>query len=324
MLYINNEQVKEKDKKLFSEFRQMFGHNLDDQLRIKGNNPFILKYKPSMVKDDPDNPGKKLMNQSVPLKLVSVVNIDGQMTEVRYSSTSPKATKEGPVFPASVIQVERGSMAIYDIDLAFYIWAYSLQNFEKYPDRADAFFVIENAEAERLAFARAMRDETTAKARIWNDVQDGGLSDERLRYVAKGMMIRDAADMDINQLRQIIGTAIQVNKGNKANRDLFLNLSDPYKNAEEKKQAENYADRRSVITEAIANELISHQPAQMKFSLNDENYVPKDVLFNYESFKKSGDKTPRVELLYLYLEENKPEMIEELEAKIKALKLATA
>lgn len=328
MLYFNNELIKEKKgdlEKKFQKFLSLYAANFDANKRVRNDNPFILKYKASMIKDDPDNKGKKLMPASVPLKLVTFVNIDGNMVEVRYSSVAPQTSKEGPKFPANVIQVERGYMAIYDIDLAFYMWAFSTQNFENHPDKSDAYFIIENPEAERASIALAKRNEATALARIWNEEQDGGLSERRLRTVAKDMMINNADSMDINLLKQIIEDSIRREKGTNSNRDLFLSLSDPHKSIEQAKQAEDYADKKAIITESIAKELISHNTVGNKFFLNDVNFKPEELLFDYSEYKKSGDKTNRQELLFIHIAENRPELLDELKAKLDAIKeLASA
>lgn len=320
MLYINNELVAKKDEKLFSAFRTEFAANMNG-FAIKANNPIVLKYKPEMIKPDVDNPGKLLMPVSAPLKLVSFVNINGNMAEVRYSTTAPKINKETKTaeFPVNTMTVERGRLTIYDIDLAFYMWAYSTQNAEKHPDNKDAYFIIENAEGERAAIARAKRNESTALARIWNETEDGGLSEKRLRLVGKDMMIAGAGDMDINQLRQVLDHMMKVDKGTGVNRDLFLSLSDPHKSAEDAKMNENYIERKAIVTEAIIKELISHNTNKMQFFLNGIDGVPGELLFDYTSFKKSGDKTNRQELLYLHLEENRPELLDELKAKLSKL-----
>lgn len=332
MLYINNELVAKKDEKLFSTFKTEFAAHMDG-FKIRANNPIVLKYKPEMIKPDPDNKGKLLMPVSVHLKLVSFVNINGNMAEVRYSTTAPRVDKDTKtaVFPVNTLTVERGRLTIYDIDLAFYVWAYSTQNYEKYPANTDAYFIIENAEGERAALARAKRNEATASARIWNEPADGGLSDSRLRLVGKDMMIPGAGDMDITQLRQTLDNMMKMDKGTSVNRDLFLSLSDPHKSVEEAKMNENYVERKAIVTEAIINELISHNTSKMQFFLNDTEGVPLKndegiavPLFDYASYKKAGDKTNRQELLYLHLEENNPDLLDELKAKLdKISKLAT-
>jgi hypothetical protein len=307
MLYINNELFKrttKEDKDSYEKFCREFDKHLDQYGRIRQDNPIILKYASHLVKPDMDNPGKLVMPKSMKLNFVVNSFYNGQMAEVRYSRTAGIPQRDGSLkFTDNGTQVVGGRLAITDNDLAYFIWRFSSQIVTKVENSSNplAFFEVENPEGERRAIARKKNMESTITARLWNEMEDGGLSDEAIKTVAKNFMIPnvDAID-DINELKLMLEKLIKLNP---TNADIFLTLTDK-KNAPK----EEIAERRSIIANAIENGIISQDSIRKSFFMMGPDGKPEGKpIFTYQK----GEKDPKG-ALFIYLEGKNPEMLDEL------------
>jgi hypothetical protein len=307
MLYINNELFKrttKEDKDSYEKFCREFDKHLDQYGRIRQDNPIILKYASHLVKPDMDNPGKLVMPKSMKLNFVVNSFYNGQMAEVRYSRTAGIPQRDGSLkFTDNGTQVVGGRLAITDNDLAYFIWRFSSQIVTKVENLSNplAFFEVENPEGERRAIARKKNMESTITARLWNEMEDGGLSDEAIKTVAKNFMIPNVDAMDdINELKLMLEKLIKLNP---ANADIFLTLTDK-KNAPK----EEIAERRSIIANAIENGIISQDSIRKSFFMMGPDGKPEGKpIFTYQK----GEKDPKG-ALFIYLEGKNPEMLDEL------------
>lgn len=307
MLYINNELFKrttKEDKDSHEKFCREFDKHLDQYGRIRQDNPIILKYASYLVKPDMDNPGKLVMPKSMKLNFVVNSFYNGQMAEVRYSRTAGIPQRDGSLkFTDNGTQVVGGRLAITDNDLAYFIWRFSSQIVTKVENSSNplAFFEVENPEGERRAIARKKNMESTITARLWNEMEDGGLSDEAIKTVAKNFMIPNVDAMDdINELKLMLEKLIKLNP---ANADIFLTLTDK-KNAPK----EEIAERRSIIANAIENGIISQDSIRKSFFMIGPDGKPEGKpIFTYQK----GEKDPKG-ALFIYLEGKNPEMLDEL------------
>jgi len=307
MLYINNELFKrttKEDKDSYEKFCREFDKHLDQYGRIRQDNPIILKYASYLVKPDMDNPGKLVMPKSMKLNFVVNSFYNGQMAEVRYSRTAGIPQRDGSLkFTDNGTQVVGGRLAITDNDLAYFIWRFSSQIVTKVENSSNplAFFEVENPEGERRAIARKKNMESTITARLWNEMEDGGLSDEAIKTVAKNFMIPNVDAMDdINELKLMLEKLIKLNP---ANADIFLTLTDK-KNAPK----EEIAERRSIIANAIENGIISQDSIRKSFFMIGPDGKPEGKpIFTYQK----GEKDPKG-ALFIYLEGKNPEMLDEL------------
>jgi hypothetical protein len=307
MLYINNELFKrttKEDKDSYEKFCREFDKHLDQYGRIRQDNPIILKYASHLVKPDMDNPGKLVMPKSMKLNFVVNSFYNGQMAEVRYSRTAGIPQRDGSLkFTDNGTQVVGGRLAITDNDLAYFIWRFSSQIVTKVENSSNplAFFEVENPEGERRAIARKKNMESTITARLWNEMEDGGLSDEAIKTVAKNFMIPNVDAMDdINELKLMLEKLIKLNP---ANADIFLTLTDK-KNAPK----EEIAERRSIIANAIENGIISQDSIRKSFFMMGPDGKPEGKpIFTYQK----GEKDPKG-ALFIYLEGKNPEMLDEL------------
>jgi hypothetical protein len=307
MLYINNELFKrttKEDKDSYEKFCREFDKHLDQYGRIRQDNPIILKYASYLVKPDMDNPGKLVMPKSMKLNFVVNSFYNGQMAEVRYSRTAGIPQRDGSLkFTDNGTQVVGGRLAITDNDLAYFIWRFSSQIVTKVENSSNplAFFEVENPEGERRAIARKKNMESTITARLWNEMEDGGLSDEAIKTVAKNFMIPNVDAMDdINELKLMLEKLIKLNP---ANADIFLTLTDK-KNAPK----EEIAERRSIIANAIENGIISQDSIRKSFFMMGPDGKPEGKpIFTYQK----GEKDPKG-ALFIYLEGKNPEMLDEL------------
>lgn len=307
MLYINNELFKrtnKEDRDSYEKFCREFEKNLDQYGRIRQDNPIILKYASHLVKPDMDNPGKLVMPKSMKLNFVVNSFYNGQMAEIRYSRSAGIPQRDGSLkFTDNGTQVVGGRLAITDNDLAYFVWRFSSQIVTKLENSNNplAFFEIENPEGERRAIARKKNMESTITARLWNEMEDGGLSDEMIKTVAKNFMIPNVdAIEDINELKLMLEKLI---KFNASNADIFLSLTDK-KNAPK----EEIAERRSIIANAIENGIISQDSIRKSFFMMGPDGKPEGKpIFVYQK----GEKDPKG-ALFIYLEGKNPEMLDEL------------
>jgi hypothetical protein len=307
MLYINNELFKrttKEDKDSYEKFCREFDKHLDQYGRIRQDKPIILKYASHLIKPDMDNPGKILMPKSMKLNFVVNSFYNGQMAEVRYSRTAGIPQRDGSLkFTDNGTQVVGGRLAITDNDLAYFIWRFSSQIVTKVENSSNplAFFEVENPEGERRAIARKKNMESTITARLWNEMEDGGLSDEAIKTVAKNFMIPNVDAMDdINELKLMLEKLIKLNP---SNADIFLTLTDK-KNAPK----EEIAERRSIIANAIENGIISQDSIRKSFFMMGPDGKPEGKpIFTYQK----GEKDPKG-ALFIYLEGKNPEMLDEL------------
>jgi hypothetical protein len=307
MLYINNELFKrttKEDRDSYEKFCREFEKNLDQYGRIRQDNPIILKYASHLIRPDLDNPGKLTMPKSMKLNFVVNTFYNGQMAEVRYSRAAGIPQRDGSLkFTDNGTQVVGGRMPIVDNDLAYFIWRFSSQIITKTDNAGNplAFFEIENPEGERRAIARKKSMESTITARLWNEMEDGGLSDEAIKTVAKTFMIPNVDAMeDINELKLMLEKLIKLNP---TNADIFLTLTDK-KNAPK----EEIAERRSIIANAIENGIISQDSIRKSFFMMGPDGKPEGKpIFTYQK----GEKDPKG-ALFIYLEGKNPEMLDEL------------
>lgn len=307
MLYINNELFKrttKEDRDSYEKFCREFEKNLDQYGRIRQDNPIILKYASHLVKPDMDNPGKLVMPKSMKLNFVVNSFYNGQMAEIRYSKSAGLPQRDGGLkFNDNGTQVVGGRLPITDNDLAYFVWRFSNQIVTKVENMNNplAFFEIENPEGERRAIARKKSMESTITARLWNEMEDGGLSDESIKTVAKSFMIPNVDAMeDINELKLMLEKLI---KFNAENADIFLTLTDK-KNAPK----EEIAERRSIIANAIENGIISQDSIRKSFFMMGPDGKPEGKpIFTYQK----GEKDPKG-ALFIYLEGKNPEMLDEL------------
>lgn len=313
MIYINNELFKRtspEDKQSFKEFQEQFQKHLDPTGRII--KPIVLKYTKRYIKPDRDNPGKMMMPRSLKLNFVTTTMYNGQVAEVRYSKASGKPdAKTGTLkFIDNGTQVVGGRLAVNDIDLAYYLWRFSDQIVTK-PENASnplAFFEIENVELERKQAAIKKAIAATLNARLWNSPEDGGLSDETIRSVAKTLMIPHVDEIeDIIELKLILERYVNISQ---SNADLFLSLTD--KKGLPKKEL---ADRRGLIADAVKTGILAQDALKCTFHLVDETGAPAGKpIFTY----KKGEKDPKG-ALYSFLEESNPEFIDNLKERIEAV-----
>jgi hypothetical protein len=308
MLYINNELFKrttKEDRESYERFCKEFEKNLDELGRIKQTNPIILKYASHLVKPDMDNPGKLIMPKSMKLNFVVNSYYNGQMAEIRYSRTAGIPQRDGSLkFTDNGTQVVGGRLAITDNDLAYFIWRFSNQIISKSENMNNplAFFEIENPEGERRAIARKKSMESTINARLWNEMEDGGLSDAVIRSTAKNFMIPnvDAID-DINEIKLMLEKLV---KFNPSNADMFLTLTD--KNSGMSKS--EISERRSIIANAIENGIISQDSIRRGFFMIGPDGKPEGKpIFSFQK----GEKDPKG-ALFVYLEDKNPEMLDDL------------
>jgi hypothetical protein len=313
MIYINNELFKRttsEDRKSYEEFQTQFAKHLDPTGRII--KPIILKYTSKYIKNDPDNPGKLMMPRSLKLNFITSGIYDKQVAEIRYSKTSgrPNAKEGGLKFNENGTQVVGGQMAIYDIDLAYYLWRWSDQIATK-PENADnslAYFEIENLEGERKQTARLKAIASTINARLWNDLEDGGVSDQVIINAAKSFMIPNVDSMDdIIQVKLLLERFISVSH---SNAEQFLKMTDK-SSAPKKEQAE----RRGVIADAITAGILSQDTIKSSFHQIGADGKPEPTpIFTY----KKGEKDPKG-ALYVYLEAKDPEFLDALKDRLAVL-----
>ena len=308
MIYINNELFKRttrEDKESYEKFCREFDKHLDQYGRIKADNPIVLKYAPHLIKPDPDNIGKVMMPKSMKLNFVVNTFYNGQMAEARYSRSAGIPQRDGGMkFTENGTQVVGGRLAITDNDLAYFIWRFSNQVYTKMENASNplAFFEIENPEGERRAIARKKSMESTINARLWNEVEDGGLSDAAIRTVAKNFMIPNVDNIeDINELKLMLEKLVKLQPGNA---DIFLTLSD--KNNGMSREA--IAERRSIIANAVENGIISQDMIRKAFFMMGPDGKPEGKpIFTYQK----GEKDPKG-ALYVYLEDKNPSMLDDL------------
>jgi hypothetical protein len=309
MIYINNElfkRTKTEDKESLKRFQSLFAKHLDETGRII--KPIVLKYAPHYIQKDIDNPGKLAMPRSLKLSFVTNTFYDGQMAEVRYSKSAgiPQQNGAGMKFLDNGTQVVAGSLSINDVDLAYYLWRFSSQIHTKpeYKDNPSAFFEIENLEGERREAVIRKAITSTANARLWNTLADGGVSDATIRLVAKNFMVPNVDAMDIDEIKLIIDKMIQMNP---ANMDIFLRLTD--KNSAPK---EVVSERRGVIADAIEGNIICQDSMKKSFFMIGADGNPEGKpIFTY----KQGEKDPKG-ALYVYLEGSNPEFLEDLKTRL--------
>lgn len=308
MIYINNElfkRTKTEDKESLKKFQSLFAKHLDATGRII--KPIILKYAPHFIKKDMDNPGRLLMPRSMKLSFVTNTYYDGQMAEVRYSRSAGIPQQNGGMkFLDNGTQVVGGQLAVNDVDLAYYLWRFSDQIYTKpeYKDSPSAFFEIENLEGERREAVIKKAIASTANARLWNSLADGGVSDATIRLVAKNFMIPNVDELDIDEVKLLIDKMIQYNP---QNMDIFLRLTD--KNSAPK---EVISERRGVIADAIENNIICQDSMKKGFFMIGPDGKPEGKpIFTY----KQGEKDPKG-ALYVYLEGSNPEFLEDLKTRL--------
>jgi len=309
MIYINNElfkRTKTEDKESLKKFQSLFAKHLDETGRII--KPIILKYAAHFIQKDNDNPGRLLMPRSMKLSFVTSTYYDGQMAEVRYSRSAgiPQQNGGGMKFLDNGTQVVGGQLAVNDIDLAYYLWRFSDQIHTKpeYKDNASAFFEIENLEGERRDAVIRKAITSTANARLWNELADGGVSEATIRLVAKNFMIPNVDDLDADEVKLIIDRMIQLNP---ANMDIFLRLTD--KNSAPK---EVISERRGIIADAIEGNIICQDSMKKGFFMIGPDGKPEGKpIFTY----KQGERDPKG-ALYVYLEGSNPEFLEDLKTRL--------
>ena len=309
MIYINNElfkRTKTEDKESLKKFQSLFAKHLDETGRII--KPIVLKYAPQFIQRDKDNPGKLMMPRSMKLSFVTSTYYDGQMAEVRYSRSAgiPQQNGAGMKFLDNGTQVVGGQLAVNDIDLAYYLWRFSDQIYTKpeYRDSPSAFFEIENVEAERRELAIKKAITSTANARLWNSLEDGGVTDATIRLVAKNFMIPNVDELDIDEIKLIIDKMIQINR---SKMDAFLRLTD--KNSAPK---EVISERRGVIADAIEGNIICQDSMKKGFFMIGPDGKPEGKpIFTY----KQGERDPKG-ALYVYLEGSNPEFLEDLKTRL--------
>ena len=310
MIYINSTEFKrtsKKDQDKFKQFQDEFSAHIDPNSgRIIS--PIILKYAPFKITPDRDNPGKMLMPRSLKLNFITRVPIDGQMAEVRYTQRMPIPNKDGGLkFIDNGTPVVDGQLAITDIDLAYYLWEFSDQNWGKEINKANpsAYFVIENLNYERSLLATAKREQAVINARLWNKVSDGGLTDSAIRTIAQDFMIPNAADFkDINELKLILEKLV---KASQQNTDIFLTKSDRRELPSEEKAA-----RRGMIADAIEGNIITQDLIKRQFFLVGMDGIPEtEPLMTY----KAADKDPK-STLYVFLEDTNPALFVSLKTRL--------
>ena len=313
MIYINNEllEIKKQSRETLMEYNEAFMNEFSANMDKTGRifKPIILKYAPFKITADADNPGKELKPRSLKLNFMTRTVHNGQTSEVRYSPSAPVKDKDGHLnFRENGTQVVDGQMAIYDIDLLYFLWKYSDQNWGKEENKSNplAYFVIENLESERAAIARLKSQKSTLNARLWNEVEDGGLSDNAIRVVAKDFMIPNVdAIEDINELKFLLEQLTTSHE----NLQLFLTKTDKGKLPKEEQ-----ANRRSIIATAVQEGIISQDLIKSSFFLvNMNGEVDTKPMFTY----KKGEKDPKG-AFYVYLEATQPELIAQLKERLEA------
>lgn len=321
MIYVNNELQSKKPDAAFKTFKNLFSGNIDQLNNIRPSNPIILKYKPELYQKDKDNPGKVFKPASIGLSYVARVVIEGSNSigEIRYSPIAPFKEQNGNL-KFTVIGTEVSDrMPVYDIDLAFFLWHYSQQVVDPRNEGPNVWFQIENPEMERKMLVMERQEKSILESRLFNPTEEGGISDRLLRVAGKLLGIANADIIqDPNQLRIDIDN---ITKNSPVHRKVFLNATD-HKTEEKKQTDADFADMMAILNDALEYQIVSHQTYKQGFFLNDgEGGKPKTELFNYKHVA-SNDKTPRKDVFFLYLKENKPEILEEWSVRIKALKEA--
>lgn len=328
MIYVNGklkERVQKKDspdfdanyEKFWKDFEEAFKDNLTHIGTIRVDKPIIIKYKEGLEVPDPNNEGKFLSPASISLSFRAKAIIGKGQVEVRYAADAPNIDKSGNfIFHANGTEVNR-RMSIMDVDLAFFLYSFSEEMAAngKGIVGKNANFQIENPELERRNYVRNKQEQATFEMRLFNDVEEGGLSENILRHGAKMMGIIDADRMnDVNQLRMDIERLV---KNKKELRKTFLDAT----NAQPSVVDENYADRKQIVVNAIDRQLIVHDKFNNQFKLNDENGKATKVLFNYKvvAAQEGNKKVKKDDLLHHYLEETNPALIDEWELRIRAL-----
>jgi hypothetical protein len=308
MIYINNEiyklSPKEKDN-----FNKTFESYLDEKGGLV--KPVKIKYIPSLIKKDKDNPGKIKMPRSKSLSFVVQTMHDGQQVELRYSSTPARVVaKTGELqFSNTSISVFDGELNTTDKDLIWFFWNHSEQNAgnSKNMDKHNAWFIIEDKEAENREIARLKKVDATIKARLWNDVADGGLSDNEIIKAAKHGMIPGIDKMDdVNEIRTLLEKVLEINKPFK---EEFLTMTDV-----RNKKNDDFIERKYLIQSAIDLGIIGMNSINKSFYLLDEKGKQNGSPLMKWTAKI---KDPKV-ALYMQLEQTNKDLLDVIQDKVNA------
>lgn len=309
MIYINNERHTFTKTEIES-FNSKFADYLDSTGRMI--KPVVIKYIPELIQKDPDNPGKYKMPRSKSLSFVTQTMYNKQQSEIRYSSAPARINpKSGElVFANTAMSIFDGYFATTDKDLVWFFSEYSEQNAGNHLHKGkhSAWFVIEDRGLEQKKEAEIRKEKATIDARLWNDVGDGGLSDEEIRRVAKSLMIPGVDNMElIGDVKAVLERVI-FNPKDPSVKAEFLRVSDV-----RNKSNPEMVERKYLIQKALDMAIIGQDHKSSKFYFLDEN--KKNVGQPIMSYTKK-DKDPKVSL-YLQLETTNKELLDLIEEKVK-------
>lgn len=328
MIYINNELVANKDQKStngqtqkgfgngWEDFCEIFKDHLNPNKTINSGNPIVIKYVDALIVDDKDNPGKKIMPPSVVFSYVARTSIDGSGVEVRFSPNPPQKLQNGEFkWTVEGEDVYRGHLSITDVDKAFFFWKYSMQNeANDFAPENGKVLKIQNVALERRTIALKKQTEATLNARLWNEIKDGGLNDEKIREVASHFMLKGVNEKtDINEVKIHIESAI---KNKPSLKDEFLRLTDVVRPDDAE-----IAARKAIVNKAIELDIIANDRVGRKFNLLSADGKVVETLFTYPKNTKPEDA--KIEL-FSHLQENSPEVIDAIKERIEAANLAVA
>ncbi len=269
-LYINDEIVKEKPKELWKEFKQEFAGHLDGDRIVK---PIVIKYVPWIIApmggNQELNKGKVAKPASLEIRYVSKTQVGDANVFVRYTATVPtKSGKDGVLTFADISTEVNTQMITSDIDLVFYFWAYSNQNYKNDPD---AKLMIENRDQEIKDKATAIKNKALISSRLWNSEDEGGTPFEKLVEFARTR--RSIYNLDEilknensreDEVRTLISQEFTI--GGPAAEVAFLNFTQPdVKGYKEEKAAQD------VIGKALEAGVIKQISIQKKFVWSHDN-----------------------------------------------------
>lgn len=303
---------------LWKQFEDLFSGNLTKIGTINPMKPIVIKYRDGIEVPDKDNEGKFLSPASISLNFTAKGVIGRGQVTIRYAADAPNVDKAGNLnFHMSRTEVFR-RMSIMDVDLAFFIWAFSEEMAAngRGIQGKNTNFQIENPELERKEYIRNKAEQNLFEARLFQPVGQGGVNDKMIRYGAKAMGIINAdAEQDINKLK------IDIERLGKKQelRKIFVEATDTTPSELD----EEYVDKRATLADALHHQLIANVTFKSSYFLCEDG-KPKTELYNYKEAKKASPKTPTLDLLFLYLEDKHPDMIADFGTRIAAIKEAAA
>lgn len=185
--------------------------------------PVYLRYPPHFIKPSKLNPlPDKPAGINIPLK--SIIREDGTTVEWRWAQSTTLGQNGRTVFSPRVIPFQ-GDWSVRDLDLdllyfLYYKSPYCMNGELDQRQKKKAYFEIEDLAQAATHKINTRRLEGRVRTLIDDD--DLGLSERKLRAVAKAYFVPNADMLTLNQLRVVLD--LEVRKDRKTGFQKFLNM----------------------------------------------------------------------------------------------------